>query len=173
MLIRKATRNDARGIVEMITRTWITTYKGLMPDEVLERHSAATDERVKKTEKCIETGECCLVAEDSGEIVGSVRYGESRNPDFDNCGEIYSLYVIDNRQKLSLGKGLLIKALEDLSEQGFNSVIVNVLDGNKAINFYKKHGGVEVGIRHDDFYGTVVTERIMLFKNIEEILEKR
>ena len=163
MLIRKATRNDARGIVEMITQTWMTTYKGLVPDEVLEQHSAATDERVKKTEKRIETGECCLVAEDSGEIVGNVRYGESRNPDFEDCGEIYSLYVIDSHQKLGLGKGLLIKALEDLSEQGFNSVIVNVLDRNKAINFYKKYGGVEVGIRHDDFYDTVITEKIILF----------
>ncbi len=34
--IKKGNKNDVKGIVEVNTYTWVTNYKGLMPEETLE-----------------------------------------------------------------------------------------------------------------------------------------
>ena len=37
MIIRKAKSSDDKGIIEVNTKTWITTYSGIIPDEILEK----------------------------------------------------------------------------------------------------------------------------------------
>ena len=46
ILMRKAKQSDARGIVEVNTYTWLTTYKGLMPDEILDNRVKTIEDRV-------------------------------------------------------------------------------------------------------------------------------
>ena len=53
ILMRKAKQSDARGIVEVNTYTWLTTYKGLMPDEILDNRVKTIEDRVSKTANSI------------------------------------------------------------------------------------------------------------------------
>ena len=35
--IRKGTEKDAKGVIEVNTFTWLTTYKGLISNQILEK----------------------------------------------------------------------------------------------------------------------------------------
>lgn len=167
--IRKGNEQDAAGVVEVNTYTWLTTYKGLMPDEILENRVKTMDERVSKIASSIRERDNLYVAVYNDKIVGIMTYGQSRNDNYSDCGEIYSIYVLESYQGLGLGKKLFMIGLKELIDNGFNSMILNVLDGNKAIYFYEKFGGVKVGARQDDFDGTRLTENIMYFDNLKKI----
>ena len=54
-IIRKAKEEDAKDIVYVNTYTWLTTYKGLMPDELLEERVKTIDDRVPKIINAIKT----------------------------------------------------------------------------------------------------------------------
>ena len=47
-IIRKAMPNDAKGIVEVLTYTWQTQYKGLLPDEIIEKDFTQWMKELKK-----------------------------------------------------------------------------------------------------------------------------
>ena len=51
--IRKGTYQDAKDVVEVNTKTWFTTYKGLIPDELLEKRLQTKSERTLKIENQI------------------------------------------------------------------------------------------------------------------------
>ena len=46
MLIRKATKQDARVIAEINVKTWKVAYKGLLSDEILDKR-CVTEEKVQ------------------------------------------------------------------------------------------------------------------------------
>lgn len=167
--IRKGKEKDAKGVVEVNTYTWLTTYKRLMPEEVLENHVKTMDERVSKIASSIREKDNLYVAVDNDKIVGLMTYGQSRNDNYSDCGEIYSIYVLDDYQGLGLGRNLFMTGIKELISNNFNSMILNVLDGNKTIGFYEKFGGVKVDSRQDDFCGTRLTENIMYFDNLKKI----
>lgn len=87
-IIRKAMPNDAKGIVEVLTYTWQTQYKGLLPDEIIEKRFHTMDERTKKTQEHIMLKNYFYVAEVDNKIVGVLTYGKSRNDNYSSCGEI-------------------------------------------------------------------------------------
>ena len=45
--------NDANWIVEVLTYTWQTKYKVLLPDEIIEKRIHTMDERTKKIQEHI------------------------------------------------------------------------------------------------------------------------
>ena len=170
--IRKAVVEDAKDVVFVNTYTWLTAYKGLLPDYVLEKRLSTMDERIPRTEYQIRDRNDLYVALVDGRIVGMISCGKSRNDDYLNCGEIYAIYVLEEYQGLGLGKKLFMTAIKDLIDSGYDSMILNVLKGNKTIIFYEKYLGVNVGSRKDEIYGYEITEYIMLFDDIKKIYEE-
>lgn len=170
--IRKAKESDARGIVEVNTYTWVTTYKGLMPDELLEKRVNTIDDRVPKTANSIREKDNAYVALDGDKVIGIMSYGKSRNENYPESGEIYSIYILNDYQGLGLGKKLFMIGINELIVKGYNSMILNVLDGNNTIKFYEKYCGVKVGEKHENFGDTILSENIMYFENLEEIYSK-
>lgn len=167
-IIRKAELKDARSIVEVNTYTWLTTYKDLMPAEVLENRKKTMDERVNKRIKDIKEKNDMYVAEVDGKVVGIMSYGPSRNEEYPNMGEIYSLYVLDEYQGLGLGKKLFMTGVKELLDSGYHKMIINVLEGNKTIHFYEKYGGKNVGERVAIFAGHPLKENIMYYEDLNE-----
>ena len=172
IVIRKAKETDARGIVEVNAYTWFTTYKGLMPDELLENRIKTIDDRVSKTANSIKEKDNAFVALDGYKVIGIMSYGKSRNENYPDSGEIYSIYILKDYQGLSLGKKLFMIGINELISKGYNSMILNVLDGNDTIKFYEKYCGVKVGEKKDNFGDTILIENIMYFDNLEEIFLK-
>ena len=81
-IIRKAKEEDAKEIAYVNAYTWLTTYKGLMPDELLEERVKKIDDRVPKIINAIKTKDNFYVALDGNKVVGIMSYGKSRNQDY-------------------------------------------------------------------------------------------
>lgn len=69
ILIRKGNENNARGVIEVNTYTWLTAYKGLKPDKVLENRVKTMDERVTKIADSIRKKDNLYIAVDNGIFV--------------------------------------------------------------------------------------------------------
>ena len=99
-------------------------------------------------------------------------YGKSRNEEYPESGEIYSIYILEEYQGLGLGKKLFMIGINELINEGYNTMILNVLNGNNTIKFYEKYCGKKVGEKRDNFGDTILTESIMHFDNLEDIYSK-
>lgn len=136
--IRKMTFSFAEDFGRVIYTAWGETYKGLMPDSILEGRSL--ERWVQRTKENSENKYIAFANGKAVEIVGFLP--QARDFVTDNeSGEIMALYVLKEYQKQGIGKALMNKALKDISS---DKVTLFVLKGNEnALEFYK-HMGFEL-----------------------------
>ncbi len=139
------TAENAAAAGEIIYTAWGETYRGLMPDEVLDGRSL--DRCIERAQLNAQYYRLALIG---GEPAGTVCVlPETR----DFCthregGEIVALYVLKKFQKCGAGKLLLEAASEIL---GGRNITLFVLKGNEnAIGFYKKMGFEFTGSVYED-----------------------
>src|SRR5919201_18489 len=88
------------------TNTWRATYRGMMPDYVLD--SLGYDgSRRRQMMAHLHPGQFVLVAEHDGEVVGFVNGGRSRVEDAAHPGEIYAIYVLPSHHGHGHGAALM------------------------------------------------------------------
>ena len=107
LIIRKAKKSDSKDLIEVNINTWNTTYKGIIPDEYLKHRVDTIEEEIKKCEDTIEQQDNTYVAVLDGKIVGVMNYGSSRIENFKNYGEVYSLYVLKDYQRIEYRKKII------------------------------------------------------------------
>lgn len=154
-IIRKATINDSNGKGYVHYKSWIETYTGLFPDEIMEK---ITLERSVKLAK--EHPENTYVAIVDQKIVGFACYIESRDKDLKNAGEVMAIYILNDFKNMGIGKALMKVCYKELSN--FNIIAVWVLESNKkAIGFYKSEG-----FKKDGYSKVIYTKKtIRMIKN--------
>ncbi|WYP27296.1 GNAT family N-acetyltransferase [Alkalihalobacillus sp. FSL W8-0930] len=140
MSIRKAVIKDAPAMAKVHVDSWRTTYKGLLPDEMLENLSY--DDRTKLWENNIQNERAIIyVAEDEdGQIIG-IASGEKRDKSKDeNVGDLTTVYLFKEEQGKGIGARLTNQILEDLYTLGCTTIYVEVLANNQSKVFYEKMG---------------------------------
>ena len=162
--IRKATPEDALGIAIVNVYTWKTTYSGLIPEEFINSRIKNVMEIAERNKNEIKNNKNFIVATVDNTIVGFVFYGESREEEFINAGEVYAIYVLSGFQGKCIGKKLFTACLEELKGKRFDSIIINCLKGNTYIEFYKHMGAKIIGEREDIVKGITLKEDILLLK---------
>ncbi len=168
IVIRDAVQTDAVGIAIVQAYTWLTTYSGLMPDEVLSARVSRVPEQVDYFAEQIALGRHYFVAECDGTVVGFASDSPSRDEEYHFDGEIQAIYVLQSFHRRMIGRGLFEHCVRKLRSEGFDQMIVNCLDGNPALGFYLRMGGEIVGERKDTIRGGyVICEKIIRF-NIEK-----
>ena len=109
--IRKAIFDDASQIAKVHVETWQSAYKGLMPDDFLNRLSVK--ERTAKWRKILSNpkGEgTTLVVCLKEKVLGWAAIGPCRDEDLgETVGELWGIYVHPSVQHRGLGKALLQK----------------------------------------------------------------
>jgi ribosomal protein S18 acetylase RimI-like enzyme len=143
--IREATPDDAAGIARVHVESSRTTYGGLLPEETL---AAMTfEKRLSNWSKTLgggEGGEFVFVAEAEGQIVGFASGGPERAGDADFDGELYTVYILPEWQRLGVGRRLALALAERLARLGFRAMMLWVLEENPACRFYESLGGARV-----------------------------
>lgn len=141
-IIRRRKREDLEAISHIVTVEWNSTYKGIVPDEFLEELKNNESGRTRKAyEEFDEDNNKCLVAVIDNKVVGFSNYGVTDDPDFENCGELRALYVLDEYHGFGCGRKLVDATKEELKKQGFKKMIICCLKGNPFNEFYKHIGG--------------------------------
>ncbi|MEC0236932.1 GNAT family N-acetyltransferase [Paenibacillus kribbensis] len=150
MIIREATIADTADIAKVHVDCWRTTYKNIMPDEVLERLSYEQRTELWNANLSSEDGHLVFVAEnEKGEIIGFVSGGPEKSGEYPPFGgEITAIYVLKEYNSLGLGRGLLMRLLQHFSSMQIHSAIVWVLADNPACTFYERLGAKLVVEQH-------------------------
>ncbi len=162
--IRKATPKDALGISIVNVYTWKPTYSGLIPEEFIDSRIEKVIEIAERNKREIEENKNFIVATVDDIIVGFASYGESREEQFINAGEIYAIYVLSGFQGKDIGKKIFTSCIDELKKNRFDSVILNCLKGNKSLEFYKHMGAKIIGEREDKVKGILMMADILLLE---------
>jgi len=142
MSIRRAELSDAKGIAAVHVAAWQVAYRGLLPDDVLDRLSIDDSEK-RWSERITKPWGHIFVAEQEAHIVGFVACGSSQDEDIDQkkVGEIYAIYVHPEQWRQGHGAALVGKAAQCLRADGLEEIILWVLRGNEeAVRFYRAAG---------------------------------
>lgn len=157
LTLRPATHADAPLIASIHATSWRATYRGLLPDDFLDR---VIDERAAWWEARMrapgEERRLVLIAELHGDAAGFV------------CAELQpeskwgvlldNLHALPGFQGIGCGK-LLMRAAQDWARsQGEAQIHLFVLEGNApAIAFYERQGWAFAGAEQDQLGGIDIT----------------
>jgi GNAT superfamily N-acetyltransferase len=140
--IREATLADAEGIARSHTLSWQTSYRGILPDSVLDLidvgQRASSRRQILRDDSIFK-----LVAYDvtHGDIVGFCDAGPSRRPG-PWAGEVYAIYIEHHAKRHGLGLEMFERTSAWLRAKQMPSLIIWVLENNThARRFYESMGG--------------------------------
>ena len=145
IVIRKETVDDAEKVIDINIEVWNTTYKDLIPQEVINRLQFKDKERIEKEKKDVIEKNDTFVAEVNGEVIGYSKFGKSRDKNYSDSGEIYAAYILDKYQGLGIGRKLVVCCMKELLDEGYKTMITKCLEGNSSNRFHRSIGGVMVG----------------------------
>jgi len=161
--IRPLRLDDTRELAELHLGVWRAAYGGLVRPEGFD--TVDLDERTERWRQTVR-GEAdpprtAYVADDAGTLVGFVVVGVPRDDDVPAAtGEVYAIYVAEERWGSEVGHRLLQAGRAHLVGEGLDRVCLWVLEDNpRARRFYERAGLSSDGTRKDvDLFGTVLPE---------------
>ena len=140
--IRKKTKDDCATIAHVVTVAWNETYRGIVQDEFLDNLYNNEEERAKNSyNKFNAKDNHQYVLEVDNKVVGFINVGSSDENDYDNCGEIHAVYIINGYKGYGFGKKLIEEGINELKSMGYDKMIIGCLEGNPSNEFYKHIGG--------------------------------
>jgi GNAT superfamily N-acetyltransferase len=165
--IREATQDDAPGIASAQLASWRSSYRGILPDQVLERLDLSrwteSRRRIAHDRSLLQ-----LVAYDltHGDIVGFCDAGPSRRTTA-SAGEVYALYLVQHAKRYGLGSEMLDHSISWLRTNDRRSMIIWVLEANQhARRFYEARGGRVGSTYQSQVHGFPVLERAYVWDRL-------
>ncbi len=141
MSVRLATPDDADAIERVRTDTWRATYRGHMPDAVLDALGYDGSRRREQMSRA-RPEYFALVAEHDGKVVGFCYGGPSRVADQAHPGEVYAIYVLPEHHGHGHGSGMLRMGAREIVARGWGGMLIWVLRENAPSRlFYERMGG--------------------------------
>lgn len=158
--VRCANLADAEAIARIHVASWQESYRGIIPDAVLDRLSV--DGRLAQWRRSLsDPQDAChraFVGEVDGKVLGFASYGSEREADPIYRGELFAIYIMRSAHRKGLGRGLVTAVARDLLEMGLSSMLVWVLEQNPARGFYERLGGVYLREKPIEIGGTPLRE---------------
>lgn len=164
MEIRHMKQSDDKfAISQIYEESWKFAYKDIIPQAYLE--SIPSGHWVPYLDK-EETHTLVLIENDI--FVGTSSYCKSRFSDFDNFGEIISIYFLPEYIGKGYGKQLLNAVVAELAKLGYRDIFLWALEENhRARKFYEKAGFISSNTYLDDNIGGKELRQIQYCYHIE------
>jgi len=142
--VRRATVEDAEAIERIRVDTWRATYRGLLPDGLIDQLQPNVERRRERL-RSLPPSELNFVAEEGGDVVGYAFAGPERAHDPEYAGEVYAIYVLPQHQRKGHGRALVRACARELAARGMGSLLIWVLRENMiGRRFYERLGGLAV-----------------------------
>ncbi len=141
--IRRAVPGDARAIAVISTLGWQQAYRGMLPDQFLDRLNVEGRERGWRMALENQTDDSPVwIVERANEPVGFVSSGPPRDEDLTReIVEIYAIYVLPAAWRSGIGRLLIETATHDAAERGARGLSLWVLEANdRGRRFYEAMG---------------------------------
>ena len=142
---------------------WQDAYIGIIPDDYLVNMPTQLEKRTEWNRQTLsKPGDCeylCVTYND--EMIGRLVYSKCRDEDKaeTNTGEIHAIYLLADYWGKGYGKQMMDFAISQLSQEGYQEVIVWVLEyNNRARRFYEKYGFVLDGANKEIEIGETLIE---------------
>lgn len=148
-VVRSADETDASAIAHVHLRSWQQSYRGMIPDDALDRldvdqWEAHHRDRLHAPEPHVAT----YVAEHGDQILGLAICGHGRHIGYGSQAELAALYVDPAHHRLGIGTMLADTVLDDMDYLAFESVYLWVLEANAGSQrFYRRMGFAPTGER--------------------------
>jgi ribosomal protein S18 acetylase RimI-like enzyme len=140
-MIRTATRDDIPGLALVHVQSWLETYTGLVPQEILD--AITLESRVAQWERTFDQPHGIFVALEDDQVVGFASCGAAQ--DFLQAdGELYTLYLLNSHQHRGFGRALWNVVLEFGQARKWESMVVWVLESNIVAQGFYKHFGCKL-----------------------------
>ena len=126
------------------SRAWLESYKGIVDDEYLEKIN--TDESIIELSevlkrKIIKDPNTHFLLKIDGKPMGVFHVRKPKYEDYQDCGELGALYLLNEAKGQGYGKILFERAKEELKKMGYNKMVIGCLEANPSNGFYKHMGG--------------------------------
>jgi len=144
--VRQAKLEDAAEIARVQTRSWQTSYRGILPDSILDTMNVERRTALRRDILRDPSG-LNLVAYDvtHRDLVGFCNAGPSRHQE-PLVGELYEIYIVEYAKRYGLGRELFESAQDWCRENEMTAMVVWVLENNHhARRFYDAMGGAPAG----------------------------
>jgi ribosomal protein S18 acetylase RimI-like enzyme len=142
MTVRRATVDDAEAIERIRVETWRATYRGLLPDGLIDQLQPNV---ARRRERLRSPSELNFVAEEGPGVIGYAFAGPERTHDPEYASEVYAIYVLPGAQGKGHGRALIRESARELATRGMTSLLIWVLRENKiGRGFYERLGGIPV-----------------------------
>lgn len=161
--VRAARPDDAEAIADAHVRGWLATYRGVVPDAILD--GLSTDRRTAYWRDTIAaetaTGAAparTWVVEAAGAVQGFASTGPIRDQPagLPDAGEVFAIYLAPEARGRGLGRVLFGYAVDDLVARGFDPIVVWVFEANAgARRFYEAASFRPDGTRQPVDFGEV------------------
>jgi GNAT superfamily N-acetyltransferase len=145
--IRQATFADIPAIAHVHIASWQTAYRGILPDDYLDRMMDGLPRRIQRWEEGMRNpeapGAATFVAEDGDTgIIGFVGGGAARKGNVGYSGELFAVYLLAEHRGRGLGRGLFHRCVEHVRGLGHADMMLWVLEANHpSRRFYEAMGG--------------------------------
>lgn len=171
MIVRRARISDARGIAKVHVESWLSTYRGMIPDNYLDQLTCENRERL--WERNIPEG-IVFVAEVEGEIVGFSSGSEERSGNYEGFnGELSAVYLLKEYQGKGIGSLLVEAIVNELLAMNIRSMVVLVLKDNPSRFFYETLGGAIIDTLEIEIAGKNLSELVYGWEDIRSCKRSR
>ena len=172
MLIRPAVIEDATAISVVHINTWKTTYRGMVPDYVIDGLDyVKNNRRWHQTLSQNSNSRTFVAVSDDGKIMGFSTAGPNRNQQYKFDGELYAIYILKQFQGQGVGRAIVTEVAKWLYSQGHRSMILWVLKDNPAKNFYEAMGGKYINTEKVEIGNAMLDELSYGWNDLSVFLE--
>ncbi len=168
--IRASRTEDAAGIARVHIDSWRTTYRGIVPDEVLANLSYESGEQNAKQRLSNSKTYTYIAEDEQAQIVGYVRGGLNPHASSEYITELYAIYILQEAQGCGTGKKLVHALVERLVQEHYSSMLVWVLADNPSRHFYEALEGQYVSTKPIEIGGEMFDKVSFGWRNIRVLL---
>lgn len=166
--IRTARQEDADAISYVHVESWKTAYKGIVPDDFLNKLNL--DSRIEYWKRTLKTNTGnIIVAEVKNTIVGFAYVGPPREKNA-YASELYAIYILKEYRRMNIGKKLMSAIAEYLLSCELASMYLWVLADNPSKTFYEKTGGQKFEEKEISIGGQILKEDGYGWGNVRDFL---
>lgn len=150
MEISIASYEDFRSLALLKRIVWETTYRGIYPDEKIDKYDVDLNENKFKNMIKEQSQRLFVILSDS-KIIGYISCGKIMRAFDKHTHDIGLLYLLKEYQGKGIGRQMFEFAKKELKNQGITEFIVSCNKYNiPAQQFYKKMGGQIIKIDEDN-----------------------